>query len=457
MVDNTRPELCEPAEITSLRKELDAEIDELKPRLIELNDWMYHNPEPGFMEFEAADRLTEELKRHDFAVQMGVPGLDEAWPEFDRLKFVAGLSQDYEGPPGLPTAFMARYQGKTQSPVIAIVVEYDALRGDPPFHGCQHNMQGPVGIGAGIALARVMDRHDLPGSVWIIGAPAEEVGPPTKAVLVRAGFMDGVDFAMRTHGTDRDNETALHPGGFSPRHLEQMKYTFHGKSAHAQVPWEGVSALDGVMLLFHAMEIMREHSEPQFRFHGVVSDGGVAPNIIPEMASATIWIRHLIDETPVGSVSPMKAREMIEAKAAQMHDAARGAALATGTTVDIDRYGSYVPSVSVGAFHRLQFEYAMEYGGVNPTETKVPKALEETGFMSLEVPGLHVSMGIEGLTKMTGHSQESADFTISDDGHRTLESLTRVMGAVGLRLVTDPDVREEIEQEHAFWLDKYQA
>ena len=92
-----------------------------------------------------------------------------------------------------------------------------------------------------------------------------------------------------------------------------MKYTFHGKSAHAQSPWQGRSALDAVFLLFHSVDLMREHSEPQFRFHGIVSDGGVAPNIVPEMASATIWVRHLIDTTPVGAVSPRQAREMIEA------------------------------------------------------------------------------------------------------------------------------------------------
>ncbi|MFO8059978.1 MAG: peptidase dimerization domain-containing protein, partial [Bacillota bacterium] len=268
-------------------------------------------------------------------------------------------------------------------------------------------------------------------------------------------YIDGVDFAMRSHGTDRDNETALYPGGFSARHIEELKYTFHGRSAHAQVPWEGISALDSVMLLFHAMEIMREHSEPQFRFHGVVTEGGVAPNIVPDRASAPIWIRHLIDETPVGSVSPRAAREMIRAKVEQMHDAARGAALATGTSVDIDHTGSYVPSISVGAFHRLQFEYAVQYGGVNLTEKKVPKAFEETGFMSLKVPGLHVSMGIEGVPKTTGHSRENADLTVTAEGHRALESLTRVMAAVGLRLLMDSKVRDEIRTEHASWLEKY--
>ncbi len=299
----------ETKKVAALRKALDAEIDALSARIIEINDWMYHNPEPGFLEFKAAKVLTDELKTNGFEVEMGVPGLPS---DFDRLKVIGGFPVDYSGPPGLPTAFKAKYKGKSEHPVIGITVEYDALRGDPPFHGCQHNMQGPTGIGAAIALARVLEKNNIPGSVWVIGAPAEEVGPPTKAAMANSGYLDGIDFMFRSHGTA--SETLRFPGGFSARHIRQMKYTFHGKSSHAQSPWQGRSALDAVFLLFHAMDMMREHSEPQFRFHGIVSDGGKAPNIVPQEASATIWIRHLMDKTPVGSLSPKKAREMIEKK-----------------------------------------------------------------------------------------------------------------------------------------------
>jgi len=450
-----RPEFTEPQEVARLREEVDAHIDALRDELIELNDWMYENPEPGFMEFQAVDKLTAVLAQNGFEVERGVPNLDEVWPDFDRHKYVAGLPEDYDGPPGMPTAFRAKYVGKIESPVIGIVVEYDALRGNPPFHGCQHNMQGPTGLGAAIALARVMEQHDLPGSVWVIGAPAEEVGPPAKAALARAGYIDGVDFAMRTHGVTGKNETVRSGGGFSARHIEETRYTFHGSSAHAQQAWEGVSALDAVMLLFHAMEMMREHSEPQFRFHGIVTEGGVAPNIVPEKASALIWVRHLIDETPICSVSPMEARAMIKAKLEQLHQAARGCAMATGTTVDIEHYGSYVPSIAVGALNELIFQYAVEYGGINIRESSVPHHFEETGFMSLKVPGARVSLGVEGIPETPGHSQESADVTITPRGHDALILLAKVMAASGLRLVMDPEVRKEIKEEHAMWLEKY--
>ncbi len=435
---------------TTLRQALDKEIDALSQRMLEINDWMYHNPEPGFLEFEASAMLIEELEKHGFTVEKGVPGLDK---NIDRLKVIGGFPGDYSGPPGLPTAFKAKYQGSSEHPVIGIAVEYDALRGNPPFHGCQHNMQGPTGIGAAIALTKVMAKNKIPGSVWVIGTPAEEVGPPAKAIMAQSGYLDGIDFMMRSHGTT--SQTLRFPGGFSARHIRQMKYTFHGKSAHAQNPWQGSSALDAVLLLFHAMDMIREHSEPQFRFHGIVSDGGAAPNIVPDMASATLWIRHLMDETPVGSMSPGKAREKIEKKVEALDNMARGCALATETTVDIDHYGEYNPGISVGLLNEVAFHYALQYGGVNKGERQVPRHWEETGFATLKVPGVHISIGTEGLPPAAGHSQENADITISPVGHKSLVLTTKVMGAVALRLLLDEKLRASAKSEHAGWLKKY--
>jgi amidohydrolase len=440
----------ESNEISALRKAVDEKIDELSKRLIEINDWMYYHPESGFLEFKACDMLSDALKKHGFEVEMGVPGLDA---EFDRLKIIGGLPADYSGPSGIPTAFKAKYKGKTEHPVIGFAVEYDALRGNPPFHGCQHNMQGPTGIGAAIALAKVMEEHNIPGSIWVIGTPAEEVGPPAKAIMAQTGYLDGIDFMLRSHGTAR--ETLHYPGGFSARNIRQMKYTFHGKSAHAQRAWQGKSALDAVLLLFHSMDMIREHSEPQFRFHGIISDGGVAPNIVPEFASAVIWIRHIIDETPTGSVSPKKAKEMIDEKVTQLDSMAKGAALATRTTVDIDHYGEYIPGVSVGVLNDIAFHYAVKYGGVNIEERKVPGQWEETGFATLLIPGVHVSIGTEGIPEVAGHSQENAEITISPEGHSSLVLTAKVMGATALRIIMDKELQEKAKAEHAMWLKKY--
>jgi amidohydrolase len=440
----------ESKQVAELRKAVDAEIDALKDRLIEINDWMYHHPEPGFLEFEAARLLTNELKKSGFEVEMGVAGLPA---DFDKLKVIGGLAKDYSGPPGIPTAFRAKYRGKSDKPVIGITVEYDALRGNPPFHGCQHNMQGPTGIGAAIALAKVMEKSKIPGSVWVIGAPAEEIGPPAKAVMAKTGYFDGIDFMFRSHGTER--ETFRFPGGFSSRHIRQMKYTFHGKSAHAQNAWEGRSALDAVLLLFHAMDMMREHSEPQFRFHGIVSDGGTAPNIVPQEASALVWVRHLTDETPEGSLSPRKAKEMIEKKVETLDNMAKAAALATETTADIDHYGEYDAGIAVGLLNDIVFQYAVDYGGVKIGERAVPRHWEETGFGTLVVPGAHVGIGTEGIPDVPGHSQENADISISPAGHESLILTAKVMAAVSLRMMMDAKLREQAKTEFASWVEKY--
>lgn len=111
---------------------------------------------------------------------------------------------------------------------------------------------------------------------------------------------------------------------------------------------------------------------------------------------------------------------------------AKGCALATGTTVDIDHYG-----------------------GVNIGEREVPRHWEETGFATLKVPGVHISTGTEGLPQVAGHSQENADITISPAGHKSLLLTTKVMGAVALRLLLDKELREKAEAEHTKWLEKY--
>ncbi|MFH2043434.1 MAG: peptidase dimerization domain-containing protein [Acidobacteriota bacterium] len=244
-----------------------------------------------------------------------------------------------------------------------------------------------------------------------------------------------------------------YPGGFSARHIRQMKYTFHGKSAHAQNPWQGNSALDSVLLLFHAMDMIREHSEPQFRFHGIIDEGGVAPNIVPERASALVWIRYLTDETPVGTLTPRQASEKIEKKVEALDNIARGAALATNTTVDIDHYGEYNPGIAVGVLNDIIFQYAADYGGVGIGERKVPRHWEETGFGTLVVPGAHVGIGVEGIPTVAGHSQESADITVTS--HRSLVLTSKVMAAGALRLCLDPKLREMAKKEHAAWLEIY--
>ena len=450
----------EPEQMAALRKVMNAKVDSMSARMIEMTDWMYYHPESGFLEFKASEMLTGELKKHGFEVEMNVPNLPA---NIDKMKIIGGLTKDYQGPSGLPTAFKAKYKGKSESPVIAFLLEYDALRGNPPFHGCQHNVQGPAGVGAAIALAKVMEGNNIPGSVWVVGTPAEEVGPPSKALMAEAGFFNGIDFIIRNHGTY--NWTEREAGGFACccGSIRQLKYTFTGKSAHASRPWQGASALDAVLQTFNGMNMLRQLSEPQFRFMGVITDGGVAPNVVPEMASATIWIRYFIDDIPSAltpRVSPKKAQEMIDAKVEQLNNIARGAALATGTKVEIDLYGKYVPGISVGAFNDVGFQYAIEYGGIDVRPKAIPPdagGWDETGMASKLVPGVQVKVGVEGgcTEKTPGHSMENANITITEQGHKGMILIGKVMAATGLRLVIDAKVRQKVKAEFEMWKQRY--
>jgi metal-dependent amidase/aminoacylase/carboxypeptidase family protein len=216
---------AESAQVTALRKAVDAEVDAFAARAIEMSDWMYRNPETGYLEFKASAMMGGELTKQGFEVGYGVPGLDAGFDAFVEERF---------GQSGLNEAFVAKYKGRTEHPVVAFMLEADALReqGGKAFHGCQHNQQGPVAIASAVALARVMERNRIPGSVWVIFTPAEEVPPSVKTAMTRAGVFDGVDFLVRTHGTGHNAQRARAGIGNCCMLIESTLYEFNGTPAH---------------------------------------------------------------------------------------------------------------------------------------------------------------------------------------------------------------------------------
>lgn len=174
-------------------------------------------------------------------------------------------------------------------------------------------------------------------------------------------------------------------------------------------------------------------------------------------ATALMWVRHLMDETPLGTMSPAQARALVEKKVEQMNNAARGAALATGTTVAIERYGTYVSSVSVGSMTDLRFRYAVEHGGRNIEHSQMPAAWEETGLLTVQVPGIGVHVGNPDIPEAPGHSRQNADITISPASHENLKLTAKTMAATALRLVMDSDMAKRVEDEHAMWVARYNA
>ncbi|OGK95067.1 MAG: hypothetical protein A3J45_10980, partial [Candidatus Rokubacteria bacterium RIFCSPHIGHO2_02_FULL_69_13] len=182
---------------------------------------------------------------------------------------------------GVETAYRATIE-TGEGPTIAILCEYDALPG--LGHACGHNVIATSGAGAGAALAAV--RGQLPkGRIQVIGTPAEE-GGGGKMKLIEGGVFTDVDCAMMIHGLDR---TILHADLLG---IVRVNFDFTGKAAHASAdPWQGVNALDAVIQTFNAISALRQQVRPDVRIHGIITNGGQAPNIIPEAASATFYVR----------------------------------------------------------------------------------------------------------------------------------------------------------------------
>jgi len=235
--------------------------------LLALADDITRHPEVGFVEKRSVEKLTEYLQKHDFEVKIGVAGLD--------------------------TAFVARYKGNNGAPHLGVIVEYDALRGTlRAFHGDQHSAQGPVGIAAAVAIAEYLSRTKSAGSITVYGTPGEEMMPPNaKTVMHQAHVFDGADVLVRSHSSVATTRPA--PGfGTCCMNIDGVKYTFSGAPAHQLTAWNGRNALEGVIHLFENIDSVRSNIRPEARIQGVITEGGAAPNVVPDHAVADFYIRY---------------------------------------------------------------------------------------------------------------------------------------------------------------------
>src|SRR5690242_14647629 len=339
----------------SARDQVAARAKELMDNeLLAMGDDITRHPEIGFEEKRSIQILIDYLKKHDFTVQVGTPGL--------------------------PTAFVAKYNKSSGSPNLGIILEYDALRGTKgAFHGDQHSTQGPIGIAAAVAIAEYLTRTKTLGSVVVFGAPGEEMMPPNaKTVMYDAGVFNGMDVLVRSHSTSATSRAA--PGfGTCCMNIDGVKYTFLGAPAHQLTAWNGRNALEAVIHLFNNIDAIRSNLRPEARIQGVITEGGAAPNVVPDKTAADFYIRYP-DEVYLSQETEM------------VHNAARAAALATGTQVKIDHYGHNRDGVGVATLDEVAFAYMKKYGatGILPEPGK-PQGYEETGSVSSNIPGVGFS------------------------------------------------------------------
>lgn len=310
-----------------------------------LSRQIWENPETGFEETKSAALLRDELKAAGFRVEENVGGM--------------------------PTAFIAEYG--SGSPVIAILGEYDALPGlsqdsvpekkprveGGAGHGCGHNTFGVASALAAVAVKEQMVRRGLKGTIRFYGTPAEE-GGGGKIYMIRAGAFKDVDVALAWHPWDR-NEVDNNP--WLANLSAKVRYT--GKAAHAAAsPDAGRSALDGVEIMTHAINLLREHVPQETRMHYIITKGGSAANIVPEHAEVSLIVRH----------PDLKTLEGIWERAL---NCAQAGATATGTRMDFEITSGYANIVSVPSLISLLDRNLRAVGGVqyNDEERRFAEAL----------------------------------------------------------------------------------
>jgi amidohydrolase len=375
--------------------------------LLAMADDIATHPEIGFVETRSVGILTSYLRKHNFQVEMGVARM--------------------------ATAFVARYQGSVGAPNLGIIVEYDALRGTSgPFHGDQHSAQGPVGLAVAVAISEFLSRTHTPGTVTVFGTPGEEMMPPNaKTDMHLAHVFDGMDVIVRSHSSSQTSRPA--PGfGTCCMNIDGVKYTFSGAPAHQLTSWNGRNALEAVIHLFNNIDAVRSSLRPEARIQGVITEGGAAPNVTPDRTAADFYVRYP-DEVYLAQVT-----EFVD-------NAARAAALATGTKVKVDHYGKDRDGISEAALSELSFAYLKKFGATNvqPQPGK-PQGFEETGSVSRDLPGI----GVSAQSSLSpNHTYEMDADNLKEIGHKGFTIDAQTMTAILFDFATHDDYRAAVKRE----------
>lgn len=367
-------------------------VEAVLPEALDLSHRVHANPEMAFEERNAARWSAELLERHGFEITAPIGGLE--------------------------TAFQARWRGDRPGPVVAFAGEYDAL--PEVGHGCGHNLMCSSSAGAAVAAARVLGR-DFAGEIRFVGTPAEEAGNG-KVHLIRAGVFGDVDVCLQIHPSDSSSAEIRCLA------LTEAGVTFHGTLAHASAdPWLGRNALDAIVLLHTMIAQWRQHLKPGERVHGIITHGGAAPNIVPELTSGRWYLRTPVDE----DLDPLVER--FEAMA-------QAAARATGCTVELhldptNRCRTMLNNPTLlEVWRRHLAEAGIADDPVDPNAGSTDMA-----NVSHEVPTIHPYMAI-APRGTPGHSRELAARAGGEDGDRMLPAAIRVLAATALELIRDPSL-----------------
>jgi len=422
-----------------------ASIEKHQPELINLSDQIWALAETALKENKSSKLLADYAEQQGFKVERGVAGM--------------------------PTAFVATYgEGK---PIIGILGEFDALPGisqkaspvkevyeaGAAGHGCGHNLFGAGSLGAALAIKELIAAGKLKGTIRFYGTPAEEsVGG--KIYMARDGLFNELDVCLAWHPDEKTRADVQ-----SSQALVDFIVEFHGKAAHAAFdPWNGRSAVDGLELFTHGLNMLREHVKPSVRIHYTIQKGGDVPNVIPEYAKIWCWVRD-------------SKRSGVEDVLTRVREIAKGAAMMAGVESKLTiQTGDYEMLVNMAGAKLLQanltwlgpIQYAEEEqafaraiqratdveekglnGAIQPLEEPKPDppgGSTDVADVSWIVPTMHVSVttAAEGAPWHAWPVVACGGMSI---GHKGMLHAAKVLAATMVDLFEDAKTREVIQAE----------
>ena len=327
----------------------------------------------------------------------------------------------------IPTAFRAEYDTGRPGAVIGFLSEYDAL--PQVGHGCGHNLIGTIGVGSGVILSKLMEHTG--GKVIVFGCPAEETSG-AKVKMSELGCFDELDAAMMAHP-----ESKYYKSGVSLA-MEALRFEYFGKATHAATsPQDGINALEGVIQLFVNINGLRQHILPSARIHGVIRNGGVAPNIVPDYASAEFHIR-------------ATSKEYLEELSRKVRNCAQASALSTGTRVEISNYEESYYDLRTNQNLSAQVTENLHLFGVEEiNEPRKSFGSIDMGNVSHRCPGIHPYFPIVDHGYVTAHSKDFAAAAVTDYAHEQMSLVIKSFAKTGYDILTDQDLRSRIRQEFA--------
>lgn len=409
---------------------------------IALSIWDY--AELGYKENKSSALLQQTLKENGFSVEAGLAGI--------------------------PTAFVATYG--SGSPVIGILAEYDALPGlsqdnsptktpianKSSAHACGHHLFGTGSVAAGIEIKKLLENGKLKGTIKIFGCPAEE-GGSGKVYMVREGLFNAVDIALHWHAWD--NNSVMNTSALANK---SAKFRFYGTASHASVsPEKGRSALDAVEAMNTMVNLMREHIPQEARIHYVITNGGKAPNVVPEFAEVYYYVRHP-DKTVAVSIFD------------RITKAAEGAALGTETKMDYEIIGgthdllinkslstvaqANLEKVGGVIYTPLEVEYAKKIqasfsgnfpsintaGMIKPPYIDKSQGSTDVGDVSYTVPtvGVYTATWVPGTT---AHSWQAVASGGTDIGLKGMMVASKTLTFTAIDLFTNPELIKKAKEE----------